>query len=415
MWRNGINGAYIQELYSLDRPTFRQLARQPVYGFIFLITPQGSRLSKALSTAHNSDCSNVYFAQQVIPDACGTQAILSVALNSQEEEDGLDIGSLLRNFKDFTTGFSPLNKGLTMTNCIQLRENHNSSAGQYERRLPDLPLSFFPPLSHTDASATVTALSQDTKAGSLTGGYSNKPNNKHHTDNICHDQEMPKKRKRRAGRNGTDHRELSPPRPPPQPPAFGNTPKKDPAKPISATDDDDDEDDDDEDDGDEDDDDDDDDDDKTIKEDDYHYIAYVHVDGYIWELDGLQPEPIRLAACTRDQWVSQARLEFKARVLSFGEEEQSFVLMAMVKDPIMAMSQRICSLRDDIRSSTHQEQREQQEQEFQTLEDTLLREEEDREAEKSAIQEMEADYRPAVEFFMKALETLDQHNGMHLQ
>jgi ubiquitin carboxyl-terminal hydrolase L5 len=119
MWRNGIKGAHIQELYSLDQSTFRSLAnhRHPVYGFIFLIKPQGSRLSKVRSLEQQPDFSKVYFAQQVIPDACGTQAILSIALNSEgqgseggddDDGDGLDIGPLLRNFKDFTTGFSPL-------------------------------------------------------------------------------------------------------------------------------------------------------------------------------------------------------------------------------------------------------------------------------------------------------------------
>lgn len=119
MWRNGIKGAHIQELYSLDQSTFRSLANHcnPVYGFIFLIKPQGSRLSKVRSLEQQPDFSNVYFAQQVIPDACGTQAILSIALNSEEQGSegdddgdgaGLDIGPLLRNFKEFTTGFSPL-------------------------------------------------------------------------------------------------------------------------------------------------------------------------------------------------------------------------------------------------------------------------------------------------------------------
>ncbi|KAK3808011.1 MAG: ubiquitin carboxyl-terminal hydrolase [Linnemannia gamsii] len=283
MWRNGIRGAHVQELYSLDQHTFRELARQPVYGFIFLIKPQGSRLSKVQSLAQQPDFSNVYFAKQVIPDACGTQAILSIALNSHENhygnddgDDGLDIGPLLRNFKEFTAGFSPLNKGLTMTNCIQLRDNHNSSAGQYEQR----------------------------------------------------------------------H--------------------------------------------------------EIAQDDDYHYVAYVHVDGYIWELDGLQPEPIRLAACKKDEWVNEARLEFMARVLSFEDDEQSFVLMAMTKDPLVTLSQRIHTVRH---SSSLQEQIRQER--LRVLEDTLRREELDREAEKNAIQEMEGDFRPAIEFFMKTLASLD--------
>jgi ubiquitin carboxyl-terminal hydrolase L5 len=146
---------------------------------------------------------------------------------------------------------------------------------------------------------------------------------------------------------------------------------------------------------------------KLDKEADYHYIAYVHIDGYIWELDGLQPEPIRLAACSKDQWVNEARLEFKARVLSFDDDEQSFVLMAMTKDPIVTLSQRIHSLRHSSFSSPKKKGQQQQREELELLEETLRREEMEREAEKSAIQEMEADYRPALEFFMLALTTLD--------
>lgn len=44
----------------------------------------------------------LFFASQTIQNACGTQALLSVLLN----KDGrIDIGSQLREFKDFTAAF----------------------------------------------------------------------------------------------------------------------------------------------------------------------------------------------------------------------------------------------------------------------------------------------------------------------
>ncbi|KAG0280525.1 hypothetical protein BGZ96_001528 [Linnemannia gamsii] len=360
MWRNGIRGAHIQELYSLDQSTFRSLANHhnPVYGFIFLIKPQGSRLSKVRSLEQQPAFSNVYFAQQVIPDACGTQAILSIALNSEEQRseggydgdgDGLDIGPLLRNFKDFTTGFSPL---------------------------------------------TTTA----TRPAVRTNGRGDKKTASKPVQNPG--QKAPKKRK--SGASGKDEpvqKKRSRPSRPAAPTTVATTTTpasdsvKEDIKASSLNDVSDDE-------------------DLMDKEDDYHYIAYVHIDGYIWELDGLQPEPIRLAACTRDEWVNEARLEFRARVLSFDDDEQSFVLMAMTKDPLITLSQRIHSLQHSSLSPKEKEQQQQRE-ELRSLEETLRREEMDREAEKSAIQEMEADYRPALEFFMQALTSLDHPPDHH--
>ena len=41
----------------------------------------------------------IFFAAQTIQNACGTQALLSVLLN---QDDQVDIGPSLREFKDFT-------------------------------------------------------------------------------------------------------------------------------------------------------------------------------------------------------------------------------------------------------------------------------------------------------------------------
>lgn len=45
---------------------------------------------------------NLFFAAQTIQNACGTQALLSVLLN---REGQVDIGSQLKEFKDFTGAF----------------------------------------------------------------------------------------------------------------------------------------------------------------------------------------------------------------------------------------------------------------------------------------------------------------------
>ncbi|KAI1300853.1 ubiquitin carboxyl-terminal hydrolase [Mortierella claussenii] len=137
--KNGIRGAYVKEVWSLEPELFDLFKKDTVvYGFIFLLRPQAHRLSKiefmvtdddggldswsfqvGNSQSNKEDLGDngqrsggteqkdrktgIYFANQVIPDACGTQALLSIAMNSP----GLDIGPMLYNFKDFTARFDP--------------------------------------------------------------------------------------------------------------------------------------------------------------------------------------------------------------------------------------------------------------------------------------------------------------------
>lgn len=46
---------------------------------------------------------NIFFTDEVIINACATQAILSILLN----RDDIDIGQVIRNFKKFTQDFTP--------------------------------------------------------------------------------------------------------------------------------------------------------------------------------------------------------------------------------------------------------------------------------------------------------------------
>jgi ubiquitin carboxyl-terminal hydrolase L5 len=68
---------------------------------------------------------NLFFAAQTIQNACGTQALLSVLLNQDGE---IDVGTQLREFKDFTAGFPAEFRGEALSNSELIRDVHNSFA-----------------------------------------------------------------------------------------------------------------------------------------------------------------------------------------------------------------------------------------------------------------------------------------------
>jgi ubiquitin carboxyl-terminal hydrolase L5 len=75
----------------------------------------------------------MFFARQIVQDACGTQALLSVLLNTPEaaSEGGSPnclIGSALSEFREFTMWLDPESRGIEIGNHERIRTVHNSFA-----------------------------------------------------------------------------------------------------------------------------------------------------------------------------------------------------------------------------------------------------------------------------------------------
>ena len=123
----GVKDIQFEELLSLDPQTLSSL--HPIYGLIFLFkfptdTPYSGDSAPLDGTYDQAATENIFFAQQTIQNACGTQALLSVVLNRPE----IDIGEQLRDFREFTAVLPPDIRGEALSNSELIRGVHNSFA-----------------------------------------------------------------------------------------------------------------------------------------------------------------------------------------------------------------------------------------------------------------------------------------------
>ncbi|TQS31926.1 hypothetical protein Golomagni_07777, partial [Golovinomyces magnicellulatus] len=124
----GVKDVQFEELLTLDPSEL--LTLQPLYGVIFLFkyptdqpyaTPEGPRDGAFDPSASE----NIFFAAQTIQNACATQALLSVLMN---KTDKVDIGSHMKDFREFTMVLPPEFRGEALSNSDLIREVHNSFA-----------------------------------------------------------------------------------------------------------------------------------------------------------------------------------------------------------------------------------------------------------------------------------------------
>jgi ubiquitin carboxyl-terminal hydrolase L5 len=115
----GVQNVSVEEIYSLD---VTEQERSTSFGLVFLFKHVNEHDGRA--TLDSSEVPDLFFARQVVQNACATQAILSVLLNSQD----IDIGPELSGFKLFTIALDSESRGYAIGNSDSIRKVHNSFA-----------------------------------------------------------------------------------------------------------------------------------------------------------------------------------------------------------------------------------------------------------------------------------------------
>uniref|UniRef100_A0A0A9YQ62 Ubiquitin carboxyl-terminal hydrolase n=1 Tax=Lygus hesperus TaxID=30085 RepID=A0A0A9YQ62_LYGHE len=121
----GCTGVQVEEIWSLEAGQFEDL--KPVHGLIFLFKWMADE-EPAGSVVKDSRLEKIFFAKQVINNACATQAILSILFNCKHPD--MNLGPTLLEFKEFCQSFDANMKGLSLSNSEVIRQVHNSFARQ---------------------------------------------------------------------------------------------------------------------------------------------------------------------------------------------------------------------------------------------------------------------------------------------
>ncbi len=121
----GVKGVEMEEVYGMDAESWAAIPR-PCYGLVFLFKWKRAQYEEARGALDDAAAaaSGVFFAKQVINNACGTMALVNILMNRPD----VDVGSELGNLKAFVGDFPADMKGEALGNSAKIRAAHNSFA-----------------------------------------------------------------------------------------------------------------------------------------------------------------------------------------------------------------------------------------------------------------------------------------------
>ena len=113
----GVKGVQFEEILSLDS---LENSNTQIFGII-IISQYIKNLISTPNILTNWD-KDLFFSKQLIENANAIQAILGILLNN---EDKIDIGSILKKLKIDMTEMDPITRGITLSNCEILKKENN--------------------------------------------------------------------------------------------------------------------------------------------------------------------------------------------------------------------------------------------------------------------------------------------------
>lgn len=119
----GVKGISVEDLLMLDTAMLQQY--QQVYGLVLLFKWQSAEQAAPLGTVVKD--APVFFAKQVIENACATLAIVNTLCNYAEQ---VELGPKMQQYLGFSQAMDPEMRGSLLDEFEELREAHNSFAPQ---------------------------------------------------------------------------------------------------------------------------------------------------------------------------------------------------------------------------------------------------------------------------------------------
>lgn len=116
----GVSGVVVNEIVCLEEGILKSLGK--IFGVILLFKWKKTSATNP-SVEDNFDSNTLYFAKQVVNNACATQSILNTILNFPKD---IALGDELSNFLEFTADLDPEMRGEMVGQSEMIRSVHNS-------------------------------------------------------------------------------------------------------------------------------------------------------------------------------------------------------------------------------------------------------------------------------------------------